>query len=334
MLNRTQEEIISKWKSKDTEHPLVSIKCLAYNHERYIAQTLDGFLSQETDFPFEVIVNDDASTDKTADVIREYEKKFPLIVKPLYQAENLYSKRDESLDRAVDVNLKGKYVAICEGDDYWTLPNKLQTQADFLESHDDYFAIGHSVQIVDDNSTPMTPSHPIWRKWFTTYTSMEDRDYTLQDVEKGVMYGHTCTRMYRNILRDMPADLVKKCFSMKNTNGDVKMSLLCFCKGKVRCSSLVAAGHRKSVSNDSWTSKTFKKNMTRRDILSLREQEAFANSFGVYPDFTEQQYRHMRRSFQYIMQNKSWKDISIFIGNFRIIKNKMKFFKRLLKIAK
>ena len=66
MLNKTQEQITAKWKSLDTEHPLVSIKCLAFNHEKYIAQTLDGFLMQETDFPFEVIINDDASKDKTA----------------------------------------------------------------------------------------------------------------------------------------------------------------------------------------------------------------------------------------------------------------------------
>ena len=138
MLNKTQDEVTAKWKSLDTEHPLVSIKCLAYNHEKYIAQTLDGFLMQETDFPFEVIVHDDASTDKTADIIREYEKKFPLIVKPIYQTENQYCKRDGSLTRAANAPLKGKYIADCEGDDYWTDPYKLQKQVNFLETHPDY----------------------------------------------------------------------------------------------------------------------------------------------------------------------------------------------------
>lgn len=138
MLNRTQEEIIAKWKSMDTEHPLVSIKCLAFNQEKYIGQTLDGFLMQETDFPFEVIVHDDASPDKTADILREYEKKYPLIVKPVYQTENQYSKHDGSLTRAANAPLKGKYIAECEGDDYWIDPQKLQRQVDFLESHPEY----------------------------------------------------------------------------------------------------------------------------------------------------------------------------------------------------
>lgn len=333
MLNKTQEEITAKWKSLDTEHPLVSIKCLTFNHEKYIAQTLDGFLIQETDFPFTICIHDDASTDGTADIIREYEKKYPLIFRALCQTENQWSKHDGSLTRAANSLLKGKYVAECEGDDYWTSPNKLQMQADFLEANADYFAIGHNVRIVDDNGIPMTKENPIWRKWFETYTSMEDRDYTLQDFEKGVMFGQTCTRMYRNIFNPMPADLEKRYFDMDCTNGDVAMSLLSFCEGKVRCSSLVAADHRKSISNDSWTSKTFKKNMTRRDIVSLFEQERFANGFGIYPDFTDQQYRHVRRSFQIFMHSKNLTDFSIFIGNLRIIKHKFKFLKRLLKLG-
>lgn len=334
MLNKTQEEITAKWKSKDTDHPLVSIKCLAFNQERYIAQTLDGFLMQETDFPFTICIHDDASTDGTADIIREYEKKYPLIFRALCQTENQWSKHDGSLTRAANSLLNGKYIAECEGDDYWTAPNKLQMQADFLEANPDYFAIGHNVRIVDDNGTPMTQENPIWRKWFETYTSMEDRDYTLQDFEQGIMFGQTCTRMYRNIFNPMPTDLEKRYFDMDCTNGDVAMSLLSFCEGKIRCSSLVAADHRKSISNDSWTSKTFKKNMTRRDIVSLLEQEKFANSFGVYPNFTEQQYRHVHTSFERFLHSKSWKDFSIFVGNLWIMGHKLKFLKRLFKLGK
>lgn len=137
MLNRTQEEIIQKW-PKDWNTPLVSVRCITYNQQSFIAQTLDGFLSQETDFPFEVIVHDDASTDKTADVIREYEKKYPKIIKPIYETENQYSKNDDSLDKIVDSACKGKYIAFCEGDDYWIDPLKLQKQISFLEKNLDY----------------------------------------------------------------------------------------------------------------------------------------------------------------------------------------------------
>ena len=134
----TQEEIMKNWGVDNADNPLVSVRCITYNHEPYIAQALDGFLMQKTNFPFEVIVHDDASTDKTADVIREYEKKYPKIIKPIYQTENQYSKRDGSIGRILDVACKGKYIAFCDGDDYWIDENKLQMQVDFLENNPDY----------------------------------------------------------------------------------------------------------------------------------------------------------------------------------------------------
>ena len=138
MIEITQEEIIKNWNVDDTDNPLVSIRCVTYNHEPYIAQALDGFLMQKTSFPFEVIVHDDASTDKTAEIIREYEIKFPKIIKPIYETENQYSKHDGSLSRIMDSACKGKYIALCEGDDYWIDENKLQLQVDFLEKNSEY----------------------------------------------------------------------------------------------------------------------------------------------------------------------------------------------------
>lgn len=124
--------------NKKQDDILVSIKCLTYNQEKYIAQCLEGFVMQKTDFRFEAVVHDDASTDGTASVIREYAEKYPDIIKPIYQTENQYSKKDGSLNRIVCSHLKGKYVAICEGDDYWTDPLKLQKQVDFMEANPDY----------------------------------------------------------------------------------------------------------------------------------------------------------------------------------------------------
>lgn len=135
MINITQEEIIHDWSIDDEVNPLVSIRCITYNHEPYIAQALDSFLMQKTSFSFEVIVHDDASTDKTAEIIHEYEIKFPKIIKPIYEKENLYSKHDGSLTKIVDAACKGKYLAFCEGDDYWIDPHKLQKQYDLLKRY-------------------------------------------------------------------------------------------------------------------------------------------------------------------------------------------------------
>ena len=120
------------------EIPLVSISCITYNHEPYIVQALNGFLMQKTSFPFEVLVHDDASTDRTADIIREYEKKFPEIIKPLYEEENQWIKGRRGSAEFNFPRAKGKYIALCEGDDYWIDENKLQMQVDFLENNPEY----------------------------------------------------------------------------------------------------------------------------------------------------------------------------------------------------
>ena len=114
---------------------IVSICCITYNHEPYIKQCIDGFLMQKTTFKFEIIIHDDASTDNTADIIREYEAKFPNIIKPIYQTENQYSKGIDIWTTYLYPRVKRKYVTICEGDDYWTDPYKLQNQVNYMESH-------------------------------------------------------------------------------------------------------------------------------------------------------------------------------------------------------
>lgn len=130
--------------NKELKPLMVSINCLAYNHGKFIRETLEGFAMQKTNFRFEAIVHDDASTDNTAEIIREYAEKYPDIIKPIYEKENQYSKKDGSLERIMNEACKGKYIAICEGDDYWTDPYKLQKQVDFLETHSDYVICSHN----------------------------------------------------------------------------------------------------------------------------------------------------------------------------------------------
>ena len=135
MVDLTQKNIAKNWSGNK---PLVSIRCIALNQKDYISDALDGFLMQKTDFPFEIVVHDDASTDGTDLIIRQYEEKFPDIIKGLYETDNQYSKHDGSLSKIINGALHGKYVAFCEGDDFWIDENKLQKQVDFLESNPDY----------------------------------------------------------------------------------------------------------------------------------------------------------------------------------------------------
>ena len=116
--------------------PLVSICCATYNHERYIRDVIDGFLMQKTTFPIEIIIHDDASTDETARIVKEYAEKHPDLIVPIFQTENQYSKNKESIFAwFVYPRSRGKYIALCEGDDYWVDPIKLQKQVDYLEKN-------------------------------------------------------------------------------------------------------------------------------------------------------------------------------------------------------
>ena len=116
---------------------LVSILCTAYNHEKYIRDALEGFVNQKTNFKYEVIVHDDCSTDNTAQIIKEYAEKYPDIIKPIYEEENQYHKVNSIIDDIMIPLAKGKYIALCEGDDYWIDENKLQMQTDYLQNNSD-----------------------------------------------------------------------------------------------------------------------------------------------------------------------------------------------------
>ncbi len=119
----------------ETKHPLVSICCIAYNQEAYLQSCLEGFLAQECTFDFEVLIHDDASTDRSAEIIRTYAARYPEIIKPIFQTENQYRQGVKINATFNFPRVQGRYVALCEGDDYWSDPKKLQKQVDFLETH-------------------------------------------------------------------------------------------------------------------------------------------------------------------------------------------------------
>lgn len=127
----------------------VAVYCLAFNHESYIRQTLEGFVSQKTSFPFKVFVHDDASTDRTAEIITEYANAYPDIIVPILQAENQYSKGVKIFRDIILPLIDTKYIAICEGDDYWTDPTKLQKQYDYMEAHPDCSLCVHNTKQID-----------------------------------------------------------------------------------------------------------------------------------------------------------------------------------------
>ena len=160
----------------------VTVWCTTYNHENYIKTALDSFINQVTTFKFEVIVHDDASTDNTPNIIREYELKYPEIIKPIYQIENQYQKGVWITNTFLPNVMKGKYVAFCEGDDYWTDPYKLQKQYDIMEKDDSLAMCCHKVRVLfekgDDNS--FIPSKPLSRGRYSLQDYLDYKGYPFQ----------------------------------------------------------------------------------------------------------------------------------------------------------
>lgn len=201
--------------------PMVSVCCATYNHAPYIAQTLDSFLSQETDFPIEILIHDDASTDGTDDILRSYAARFPNVVKPLFETENQYSK-GVAIDPTFNYSrAKGKYIALCEGDDYWCDPQKLQKQVAFMEAHPECTFCFTNGYIHDVNeSRPDRVFIPYSEKDASAYFG-EDHLYTVGDM-CGLNFVPTASFLFPTaLLAKMPdAYWHKSC-----PHGDLKLRL-------------------------------------------------------------------------------------------------------------
>ncbi len=159
----------------------VSVSCLVYNHAPYLRKCLDGFISQKTNFDFEVIVHDDASTDNSAEIIKEYALKYPKIFVPILQTENQHSKKVKITQTIVVPLMRGKYMAQCEGDDYWSDENKLQRQYDFMETHPECLLCTHVVEAFDSNTGEITQTIPT-NDVVNNFIKFGKRDKSCSDV--------------------------------------------------------------------------------------------------------------------------------------------------------
>lgn len=156
------------------EQPVVIIWCLAYNQKDFIRDALNGFVMQKSNFPYEVIVHDDCSTDGTTEIIQEYAKNYPDVIKPIIETENQWQKGGlKHIIHIMNESYRcGKYIAFCEGDDYWTDPCKLQKQVDFLETHHDYSMCFHSAKKKYETDA---------KAWIDC-ENIQDKDYDPTDI--------------------------------------------------------------------------------------------------------------------------------------------------------
>lgn len=206
---------------------LVSIVCLTYNEEDFVGDTLDSFLAQETNFSFEVLVYDDASQDKTPSILREYAQKYPGIFKLTLYSENNFKKGLGFLGlREGFRNAKGKYIAYCEGDDYWCDNKKLQKQVDFLESHPEFEVCAHETMIRDDNNEKENGVLFSSKKVNLFIDRTKRQKYDFYDTLTGNIF-HVSSMMFRKFTFNWPPwigqiramDMV--CFMLLAEKGDI-----------------------------------------------------------------------------------------------------------------
>lgn len=251
---------------------MVSVYCLAYNHERYIRDALEGFVNQKVNFRYEVFVHDDASTDRTPEIIREYAEKHPAIIKPVLQTENQFSKGVRIERELLRPKMKGKYIAICEGDDYWCDENKLQRQVDFLEAHADYSACVHNTEELDCVSGGKR----------ALYDTKADHDVTFAEVvEYGGAAFHTSSVLCRQEYCFVPEELYVDQF------GDYPRAVYLCLSGKVHRFKEIMSIYRLFAAG-SWTSQN----------LNTVSQEKRTRTQGWTTEFTAKVCQYCRATGQ------------------------------------
>lgn len=203
---------------KSEKKPLVSVIMLTYNHEKYIAQALDSVLMQKTDFDYEVLIGDDASTDGTVNILKSYQSRFSDRIHLFLNRENTGATRNAY---RLLIRAKGQYLASCEGDDYWTDPEKLSIQVKFLQAHPELVGCAHYCDIVDEKGIK-------WKKQKLSWIHYKKR-FTIHDFQGLFMPGQPNTYVRKNIisqLNDLPVF-----YQLHPQIGDRTLMLLFLLKG-------------------------------------------------------------------------------------------------------
>ena len=259
-----EREIMASWNKEYNYNPVVTIMCIVFNHEEYIAQCIEGFVMQITSFPFVIVIHDDASTDSSAEIIRRYAKRYPHIIKPVMEKENIYSKGTLFFENEIQQYTKTKYIATCEGDDYWSDPTKLQKQFDYLESNPECIAVGHLTKSIDKNGEIVN-----------TFVDSKPGFYTKGDNEKWQLFSHYSSYFYRNILLEMDEKEKEKFFAL-SVPGDRKYPILFMKYGK-----LYVLDDEMSVYRFMSCPTSFTSNNESKGYFEFVELEKYAKSIGI-----------------------------------------------------
>jgi glycosyltransferase involved in cell wall biosynthesis len=296
---------------------LVSINCITYNQEKYISKAIDSFLMQKTKFRFEILIGEDASTDNTGAIVNEYEVKYPDMIRVVTDKKNVGAVVNES--RLIEKS-KGKYIALCEGDDYWTDENKLQKQVDYMENNPDCSLCFHSVEMIKEND----PHSGILIRPYMNDTKSRTEDIIIG----GGGFCPTASLFFPSrYLHDLPD------FYFRSHVGDYPLQMYLAAIGYAYYIDECMAVYRTGVKG-SWTSKpkTLKRTeakkhyncIYKKDIILLNEFNEYTHF--KYNDAVKETIK--RREFEILinnadikaMKNSQNKDLYEKLGTYRILK--------------
>ena len=234
----------------DKNDIILSIIVPVFNHEKYIAKALDSVLMQKTKYKFEVLVGDDLSSDKSREILKEYETYYPGFFKMFFREKNMHKEKVNNIKDLLNRG-KGKYLIVLEGDDYWTDELKIEKQIEFLEKHPDYLAVAHNCVVVDENSAPTGEVYP----------ESKNEEYTIWHYAGEILPGQTATLMYRNYIREKILDTTF--VDTLIMPGDKKKIFSLITNGKIYCIQEPMSAYRHVTSHGSSFSATNKYNYQR-----------------------------------------------------------------------
>ena len=267
----------------------ISVCCLTYNHEKYVRQALESIINQTCTYSIEILINDDASTDQTASIIKEFELKYPNTIKPIYQSQNQRSKIGGGMNPTFNFNrARGRYLAFCEGDDYWVSPDKLQNQVDFLERNYDYGAVVTDYNKVNDNGDEIISN---FLKSY--YSEKSNRDLKLKSFFRSeIKRMRTITSVIRKKSID---DLIIKGF-LKNCPGDTQIFTHLICTSKVHLFLDTSSSYRILKESVSHTK-------------SYQKKQNFLNSYIRYMEYAVVFYKMKNSEKRYLKKTKKLSEI-------------------------
>lgn len=249
----------------------VCVVCYTYNHSKYIREALNGFVMQEVDFPYKVIVHDDASTDGTSIIVREYAEKYPDIFIPIIQKENKYSQNIKIFDTIIRPYIDLEYLAFCEGDDYWTDKKKIKKQYDYMCNNPDVSLCVHNTLNITTKGEPLKEINQL----------DTDTDYSVEEIilARGSGLFHTSSFLLKSKLRlEHPDELrIPKV-------GDYPMAINAALNGRVHYIGEVMSCYRRNVES------SFSVNEWGNDSKLVKLMAEYMAFFDRLDEYTQYKY--------------------------------------------